>query len=457
MKELSDCIEKWEDSRNELKSTPSPDFPEFVYPLRRSLLSALRTARSSQQREEFNRTKNSIEALLRDKKEEYEIDDCVRWQILFKTVVKASSPSQPGSDALGGEEDDEKNDDLTLSKIVIGMAPYLAFENPIQGSALREGRSITGDCRYKGMHLGQKRSSTPFLEAARAGNAAVIRHMIREAKRSRGSGDSSSLPRVLSQRDPESNSTVLKQATRAPKNGRAQTLKVLLEEAPGIFLPSDGTFEGAIDEGLVEVVNTFLLDERLREEFVSSKNIIRALDKIPEGGTLDNESPQARILRSLLKHVKDAQGSGDAQNSKRPRRADAFDHEVVEAIIKRNLEHVWKHEDLPNIEPETSNSLLHLAVIHQKLNFVKIFIKADPASVTRKAPPPKSDRSKRADGTKEYYALWHNNHVWNEQEKTEKKRKGLQGIRTEIVEETIRQVSRMQTLSSIFQESGGKC
>jgi len=441
---LDNFKEKWRDGIKILKSKSRPgDFARIVGNMQSDLLNILGDARKLDDRQ-VDSAREAISRFLGGDEPKDDIDDCVRWQLLWATV-----------------QIDEDDDSITLCRIIIDVAPHLAFECPSKGSALGTGRPFMKHCKHKGIHSWPARSlssmSTPFLDTARLGNADMIKYIIQKAKTLPICNTHSSHAFMEALQQTDNDCTVLDCAAQAEKR-RAQTLEVLFGEAPDIFKRSDSTFENAIMDGDASVVNIFLSDDEMKEHYVSSPNIVLAMAKISAHEKLDaNEGgTHAKILHSLLSHIKDAQKlNAQANKAKHLKRATAFDLGVVEAMIEHNLTAVWRLKDRPSIDAATTDSLLHLAVIHQKPEFVTIFLEADRTSVLKKARLPDNDRFKSVDKKKEYYALWHNNWEWRGKEKT--RRFGLPGIRTAIVEETIRQVSRMQHLSSIFQESGGMC
>ncbi|KAK3938154.1 hypothetical protein QBC46DRAFT_441511 [Diplogelasinospora grovesii] len=309
-------------------------------------------------------------------------DSCIRWLILFDLV-------QPDLVQPGAEEEVE----VLVVEILVRMEPFLAFENPYQSSengiAPAGGNIWKSECKDTRNHWQGKKKSTPFHTAAANGNAKAVDHMIR-----------------------------------CLDEYYCKTQR--LGEAPD-----------SLDKGEVEVVNMFLEHDSLRKTFVTSENIIHAMDKISQLRTpneVSDDRPET-IIYSLIQHAVTS---------------DVFNSAVVKKIIELNLQDVWsKWRKLhPNVQLDTS-CLLHLAVLHQNLEFVKIFAVDYPESVTAKAAIPGTDGHR-------YHPLWYNNRNWDSSKSKWVDWSGSPEIRTEIVTATIRRTEKMQVLSEILQQSAEK-
>lgn len=140
-----------------------------------------------------------------------------------------------------------------------------------------------------------------------------------------------------------------------------------------------------------------------------------------------------------------------------------FDNAVAQKIIELNP---WekrprKINQVTGALDETN--LLHSAVYHQRLDFVRMFIDTFSSSVAKKALVPNTERPRTDNGNaavkaEGHYPLWYNRKVFEGSEWVDrpKDKTGVQQkIRNELVLATIRQVEKMQRLSGIFRESEG--
>jgi hypothetical protein len=101
-----------------------------------------------------------------------------------------------------------------------------------------------------------------------------------------------------------------------------------------------GSFEYALDYGRVAVVNAFLESERLRNVFVTSTHILRALTKLSDldcknqrGGANRDSSLQRQeaVVNTLI---------GWAQTG------EVITEQVAEKIVQLDLKDIWGKEDL---------------------------------------------------------------------------------------------------------------
>jgi hypothetical protein len=218
------------------------------------------------------------------------------------------------------------------------------------------------------------------------------------------------------------------------------TLKELLNVEGIVFLErlKDPTFELAIDEGSSEAVEEFLDRPKLVETFVTSHNLLLAFDKLAgmeEDKALEHErARRAQIARALIAKAK---------------KPDVLNREVVEKIITSELKEIWDATPKDILAEDLKNSLLHLAVWHQKFKFVKQFLVEDSDSVKK--------TYKLGEATEPKYPLWYNNHpkeVATGEATYSNVTKTL--IRSEIVNKMIHEVTQIEILTDIFYDSDGK-
>jgi hypothetical protein len=379
-----------------------------------------------------------VTELLKDTSKENNIDDCIRWLILFGLADQAVWEEW----------------DIELIQILVNLGAYLAFENPNAqpNHGISQSQSAGADiwdsqCMDLTNHWAQKKRSTPFHRAAANGNAKAVRHMISSLKeycKTLKQGDLAYLRPMFSHigttrnpvlgilgiRDPNGE-RALQQAAKAEK-GNLETLEVLLSY-PEVAAPPDTTFRDALDNGAVDVVQRFLQHDDLRKAFVTSENIIHAMSKIPrqKGQAPENGTPRIEIVNLLIQHA----GTDKI-----------FNRAVVEKIIALNLTGVW--EERPRNLKLDEYFPLHLAILHQSLEFVKLFVEDYKGTVAQQARMPETD------GTG-YYPLWYNNRKWDRSKSKWAEQHGSRDIRTEVVTATIKQTPKMHSLSNILQQSAG--
>ncbi|KAF2678077.1 subtilisin-like protein [Lentithecium fluviatile CBS 122367] len=370
---------------------------------------------------------------------ESRIDDCLRWYLLLRLVD------------LDRGHDSAKEARVNLSKILLEQKPYLAFENPYVGG--KDGvhwKQCTGSKMHKSSKEMQK---TPFRVAAKCGNSAVIAAMISTGRsfyernqpvdeRSRRTEylgpDEQYWPlfKILQQYEPgkTSGETALLLAAKAT-SGSLETLEELLKVDGIVSVEEKGqkkhdeTFKYAIEEGLPDVVEKFLNRPELVADFVTSENILLALEKLQS----DDCTDRSRIAEYL---VAKAEGENTVNRT------------VVEKIITAGFTKIWAATPQNILAPGLKDCLLHLAVWHQKYEFVKQFLD-DPGSVKRK--------KAIIEGEDERYPLWYNNHskkLSNREESDQPDaRKTRSKIRSKIVNKMIHEVSEIETLTDIFYSS----
>lgn len=424
------------------------------------------------------------------------IDSCVRWAILHCAAAQSIEEG----------ESPERNAPALLVQAIAGREGHLAFEvlNSESTSTLQEeckARRKDPDNASAGpdhSRFGKDLKENPFFQAVHASrNAAATKSMLdslkqycseqvklRPAKRRSLLRKTTSCQDANTKTQEESDEshelllivlqkrftivnnayTALQLASdnEAEKHRKLGVLKELLG-CHGIA-DNDDTFDEAMKDGRVEVVKVILSQKGLSDKFVTSENIIKAMDNIGETSSSNSgkeDDIRVRRLAVLYELLK----KSDDQNGKHRR---VFNSQVAQKIIELNLEDAW------NMRPDNAElrdtCLLHIAVYHQHVNFVERFLEDYPASVSRKALVPGTKMAKRhnnknsRDNTGEeqrdqqgYYPLWYNRKKWDEGNWVDRKKPGPdESIRRLLVEATIRQVDKMQRLSGLFREAEGK-
>ncbi|KAL8743053.1 MAG: hypothetical protein Q9190_004554 [Brigantiaea leucoxantha] len=442
---LKSAKDTWEKCREDRKSFLENMSDDVIYYLYKPIREALEKAPKEQGH--FSKVMSEIEDFLKDEKNQEEIDDCIRWLLLFKAVESTETAEEKEEEGfvmeIANESiNSETNPNILITQIIVRIAPHLAFECPYkkvtEAPAWKKAR-IENRCMYKD-HKNRKSSSmktTPFHKAAENGDGKAIKHMISCAKdmAAETSGKSiqhQSLLRVLRMTSPDSHKKSALWFAATNEAGKLGALRELLNFDNDIVDPSDRTFENALKEGsknVVDVVNVFLQFPKLRKIFVTSHHIIQAMGCLSDAkpGSEEREHREG-IVNTLIGHAT----TGDVIND-----------DVVDKIIELNLKDIWVNK-ISKIELNTSR-LLHLAVKHQNADFVGMFLHEYPDSVTQKQ-----------DGN---YPLWYNNKIWEGSGWTDRKSKEYpepKKIRDLIVTATIKHksIDKMQDLLQIFQDSG---
>ncbi|RFU78593.1 peptidase s8 s53, subtilisin kexin sedolisin [Trichoderma arundinaceum] len=375
-----------------------------------------------------------IKGILEGYGNENAFDDCVRWRILTEAVDRCllNAVEEAPVEAINTVIEWEVNENILIIDMMTEIAPYLAFETLNQSRRLQFHR-----CKLPDTH-GKRRTrlwdrKTPFHLAAERGNYKAIGHMIRHGStlswNDSGQNRHDTLLNVLKHPVfPENRTTALSLAARA-EGGGLGAIKALLSYDPEIAAPPDPTFGDAIDEGMAEVVNTFLQHDCLRELFVTPKYILQAISlcraQVGEGGN----QAQINIANSLLAY---------AVNS------DVINAEVIEKIIQLDLKELWG--TIRQVQTMlSSNQLLHLAVHHQSVNFVEIFLHEYPESGVQR--------------WKDHYPLWYNNFAFieaNDRHQLTQNGPNKLKIRDMLVSATIksRNLFTIRDILEIFHHSG---
>lgn len=314
------------------------------------------------------------------------------------------------------------------------MEGYLCFETPqaAMSGPIRNGNILfKGSCKDPAKHWKySKKKSTPFHEAVSNGNHEIVRRVIQSLERyceqqvtvavddrrplfQSANSKEELLVHVLRQQDPSTKRTALQEAA-GDQQVNLEILKELLRY-PGIADPPDSTFKDALEDGIEIVVQTFLENDALSDRFVTSDNLIRAME-------LQHEAFRSARVMHQDKHNPD-QNKSEGMEQETSRRTKivytlvehaktnhVFNKEVVQKIIECNLDEVRKKRR-PQVQLDTSR-LLHLAVFYQNVNFVRKFVAEFPDSVSQKALVPRMEKPKDDGKGHGYYPLWYNNKMW---------------------------------------------
>ncbi|KAL8943001.1 MAG: hypothetical protein Q9211_001150 [Gyalolechia sp. 1 TL-2023] len=384
---------------------------------------------------------SGIKDFLEDEKKQHQIDDCIRWLILFKAMDCAPEVGEEAVVREAAEEsiDSEKDANILITRIIIEIAPDLAFDNPYRPSKKAlpwKPENIKRRCKYPNVHEKHKATnlkSTPFHRAASNGNGKAVKHMIYRGSLFPPAGSDKpvqheSLLQVLRLPDPDPHSekTALWLAAGAEAEAPGALKALLKYDAIGITVPSDGTFENALRRGSTNIVNAFLQSEGLGKLIIKSEHIIEGINTLSKAGS-DARENQANIVNTLVSCAT----TGEVIN----------DH-VIDRIIQLDLKEVWEKKS-PEITLDTSR-LLHAAVQHQNAGFVEMFLRDYPNSITEKKD--------------NHYPLWHNNQISTASEDGDGKStkwSKKDEIRNMIVTATIRhkKIDKMQDLLQIFEDS----
>lgn len=172
------------------------------------------------------------------------------------------------------------------------------------------------------------------------------------------------------------------------KTTRIETLRELLKIDKA--RTSYDCFDKALEEGLDEVINTLLENGQNLDTKKIKGSIIKAIQLLPNEPATDREC-RLGIVKTLVKNATE----------------DAFDLEVAEIIIQKNLTTVWT-KDLPT--NKIRSCLLHMAVLHQKSEFVEIFLNecSVSLSIEMALEPGRGNKGNKTDK----FPLWYNNHQW---------------------------------------------
>ena len=437
---VQDKWKKYRDKEGSFKNDFLDDVGAYLYkPIRKALETAVKG-----EEEQRLRVVSAIRDFLKDGEKKHQIDDCLRWLILFKTVEKVHAEKMV--------EDAAVKADILITQIIVEIASYLAFDNPYRPSKAAQAlktHSIKDRCKYPRVH-GQHKDlyvkTSPFHMAASQGNYKAVKLMYDNATDDSGEPlEKDLLLHVLQSPAPEPSDQKSALWLAAVSSGGLGALKVLLELDPRIADHPDGTFEHALKEGKENVVNEFLQVPELRKVLITSEHIIQAIDCLSDVKVDAGAHPRRKdVVNTLIGHAT----TDDVINDQVVDKIIQLDlKDTWTKIIQLDLKDAWWTKKSPGFKLKTSR-LLHLAVQHQNTEFVKMFLQDYPHSITHK------ENSK--------YPLWHNNKIltgskWGDRMSTERLVKDK--IRDMIVTATIKnkQIDKMQDLVRIFQDSGRTC
>ncbi len=364
-----------------------------------------------------------IENFVRDP--ENDLDDCILWLLLLHAAKSADL------DPNGQTQASENYARALLVKTIARMKGDLPFENDSR---------IRTECKVNPKHLKYMREkSTPFHTAAANGKAELVGDMIEHFHHRH---ETVKLLDILRRDDPDKAakySTALEKAAKA-ENRSLETLRALLKH-PDISAPPDKTFQTALNGGDVATVEEFLKHKELHTVFVTPENIIQAMNLQLGSNDGDPEhEARAKIVRSLLNCATKAE----------------FNGEVVRKVIKLGLTDVWEGQ-CRGLVLDTSY-LLHLAVVCQNIDFVKLFMGDYSETLAKKALVPGTEEPKKGAEEQGYYPLWYNNKVWKDLKWVDRPdgQRGSAEIRAALVTETIRTTDKLYLLSDILRQSAGK-
>lgn len=354
------------------------------------------------------------------------VDDCLRWSLLVKALDPNLTAMGPSYKAVADQ----------ISAVCMDVFPELAFaqffdkvsdaELYIAGGGNGMSNFFRRTCPTG--HHKDFAKLTPFHLAAKHGNHLLLKTMFQNAKLYYNK-------QVLqSEATPEQGATATDLHTDRSMDVRLGQLEVVVKADPAaqygetaffyavhgacspyetlqVLLAFTGTETPANDKGFTEAVEQGLdlaveayLDAGMQLEskaFVSC--LRRALGKLGDdivgwakGRSVCSERDcRLNIVKSFV------------------RRADVpekFTKEIVQQIIENDLVEVWdlKCEDVPL--QRVKDSLLHLAILHQKDNFVERFVDAYPSSLTIPCKVPYNGSHEKM------YPLWYNNHTYTPDE-----------------------------------------
>lgn len=287
-----------------------------------------------------------------------------------------------------------------VSEIIITKWPNLAFN-----CFKLENRGVVDElygkkCRAKkgsGFHRIED-SSVPFLVAAYQGKHEIIKMMISNL----GSATANEpLLDLAALKSPSSKKTAWGLAAKAENNSFDTLIELL--KVPNI-VTSDEPFIEAVKEGQFMAVKSFVdgkfpLKASRRSECVI--DAIRRLDD-PIGQDSQTGNPEDRACRLNIVRLL----------FQPPNYPKDFTDGVAELMVEKGLNDLWpKTGDLqPDLSEELESCLLHLAVLHQKPDFVQRFAEDYPDSLKLQQTVP---RGATLPASKIGYPLWYNNHYWD--------------------------------------------
>lgn len=412
-------------------------------------------------------TKAAIKTFLFGDCEKNHIDDCILWLLLHWATDLEPDGSK---ESKAGE---------IVSDMIIKHNAYLAFENPhnptfsIEKSS--DYKSIKNRCSIAkklwpaflpDCHFRYKAKSTPFHNAAKHGNFAIIK-LMRNSLEFIAKIDLEPIYELIKNGDPAKTKTTALQYAAEAEHGSVETLSELLSfECLAESDQLDKAFAAAVDDGSDNVVIAFLDKENLKKDFVKRSHILAAMKKMPDNDP-DKRQSYMIIIKKLIELASPTELTDEAIEMIIEEQSKTEPQSVEEAHIKSEAGStllcwmdIWEavKERPDGLSENITSKLLHLAVYHQSISFVTECLKYPTYSkwATVQTSLPRSSKRSSILKTDKRFPLYYNSKVWKEKETMWVDRKGSSRIRTMLVSSTIRQTNKMQKLSDIFYRSERK-
>ncbi|KAL7928975.1 hypothetical protein V8C35DRAFT_325486 [Trichoderma chlorosporum] len=373
-----------------------------------------------------------IESLVAQDDKELQIDDCIRWWILLKAVEEMEEDAED-EDKVNETVGAEKDTNLLIIYIITKIAPYLAFEvYKVSGWIFHDGKLHDKEDRCKFPHSHQTEGTkSPFQLATDYGHSKAVRHMIGHGS-TFSWNDSDESPHdtfVQILRQPYLASgyrghSALRIAVDNEKYG-FHVVKVLLDFDPDIAAPPDTTFDYALENSRMDILNIYLQYDLLKEMYITRKRILRAMDLCAAWHSKVSLDVRVVVVFSLIKNMPSGISMG---------------YDIIEKMIQLRFRRLWAIVRGLVSELNTGR-FLHLAVSHQSVEFVDIFLREYPDSVTY-----------QWEGK---YPLWHNNNLPMEQLDKEDALT-RESIRDMLASAMIKKIPTISDILDIFQMSGAK-
>jgi hypothetical protein len=316
------------------------------------------------------------------------MDPCIRWIMLYHSV-KA--------------ENDDKAAKMII-EVILQSWPALAFVCLGSGqSSHKDKRFYSADCGNKVDHKSTEKE-IPFILAVRDGNHGVVRIMVSELNKLSSPvedeevdhpfGDASPLERFQGKKVDASDHPLS-----IAQKGSATALETVMEllKIQDLKIPYE-TVEWAVKRGCDKVLEAYL--QFGIDASSLSKGILLALEQLKYDVEDDMSHSSLRsstgcrlnIVESFIKRVTTLRDS------------------TVQTIINQNLTQVWKvwrdKSDKGRAARQEQKWLLHMAVLHQRVEFVSLFVEDYPDALSREAIIPGHPEQ---DGHTNKFPLWYNN------------------------------------------------
>ncbi|KAG5791231.1 hypothetical protein H9Q69_009712 [Fusarium xylarioides] len=364
------------------------------------------------------------------------VDDCFCWHMLM-VALKGLGPDDATT---------------TLIEILIERSPYLAFEHPKESDKVQKQYDIA--CKDRVNHLESRAKNipedeTPFHVASEGGYARIVAHMLSYGRKLYDSLRQSNptckpslrpkFSREKSTKEDYEFVEILQRQCRdkspltlAGDKRRFETVKVLLQEDGITWVLHDDNQKKpdpfvntaivtAQEEWVQNIVNK-QTDQVTRESMTwAIENLKKPLTAIKGRPISETElEKRSRIFKILAAKAK----------------SQTIDSIIIEKLIQYGRVRDYEAISSAAIKETSGGHPLHLAVKHQKLDFVEHFIRKDLGSVLREVPPGKATyplgylKTQVGQNSKDYTS-----------------------IRDTIVSAMIRTDATMEKLSDIFSSS----